>query len=1128
MQSFLQYRKNKLQRTIPNLPVQEALNQHFDILRLELLEAVELPPILFEFNLVTESAYEAARKEDYNDIKEILEFVISQYKCNFYQQIINEASSPVAALNDLKKTLEIEVQKLVDDLKSVVQGILSSARPTSAAAASADAAVPVSGPSATGGPSVAPRGVSSDKQKNYIRGLTASLGLPTPDNLDSMSVADATRLIDQLKARAGSGSPQQSTGGRASPVNAGGPTVPSSAGNTGGPAAPARNQAPNNASGLRPFQPAPYGHMRPSDGWLSGLKRTLVDPVTGWVKNKWRNFRRRWHNDPMREHAAYLESIFVENAVDVSSIIDKFKSALVSLVNTKIDDIITSMSGSSDGKSPDSGPSAGPASQSSTLELEPRKAAQLQAAGVDPKDVTSAVDATSSGNPEVNQIVADRLSDIVAPPSDDSDDAGSEEQKPIEENEKGFVQDAVSKLGLRIENQNALKRKNVNMKELILRKPDGTPFEGEQQGGDNTRLYLSKVEELIRQWIDKNDPNYKKNHRTRWYATGKKKYVEDAQKLALTWSWLLEDHTSEKPHKTNLQPPNKLLEAMVKFSQRTRNFKPEELLQASGEMGSTPPRTTIRSAPQPVVYPNDDTLEEFAKKFQSNHPKVWNFLQEFSRQNKVDINQAMSGILGVAKTKEKLAKDLLQVAKAQGFQETETEPKTAQEPQAAQEPEAKKDQEPEAAQEPEAKKDQEPEAAQDEKGESENIIQQVSNALKEIEGLNVSDFIKTIKERLTDDDIANVTKGIDINSGNGDMIYQKLSDAYNALTPKKKIAQTETPETKKDQEPQEESETLADFEKTFKQKHQDDGLWSALEKTAKEYEATPTELIKHYMDSGYKGELLEKELISKIKESKPENSPEEKQDASPEEKPAAKESSKSPYDQLQENEEYKSLIRLMAQKLNSKDFENLNKTIKQKVLSKEYSVAQTIEKLKAAYQQLSKSSIKKAESGSSAEVKPAEDKESQVEDKESEDDKKTSNPSGGFDFSQLESDREYTSNKKKLVRLYADNSGIKDDETATKEAQDMLAEKEKLWRAAVSNKEMGIIDVLDDLEKLIKKEKEKGDNPDNWNPQRKKLELAKGNKKGSLGGSLKMGDDDKMAKEGFHNTLNRFLKLIRS
>ena len=87
MRSFLEYRKNKIQSKIS---IQDSVTEYFDILRLELLETVKLPELLFEGSLITESAYNAARKEDYADNKEIIELIISESKGNFCNRIFNE------------------------------------------------------------------------------------------------------------------------------------------------------------------------------------------------------------------------------------------------------------------------------------------------------------------------------------------------------------------------------------------------------------------------------------------------------------------------------------------------------------------------------------------------------------------------------------------------------------------------------------------------------------------------------------------------------------------------------------------------------------------------------------------------------------------------------------------------------------------------------------------------------------------------------------------------------------------------------------------------------------------------------------------------------------------------------
>jgi hypothetical protein len=964
MQSFLQYRKNKLQRATPNLSVQEAINQHFDILRLELLEAVELPPILFEFNIITESAYDAARKEDYNDIKEILEFVISDYKCNFYKEMINEATSPVAALSDLKKNLEIEVQKLVDDLKSVVQGILNSARPTAAQAASPSNAA--TSPQASGSPSpagggVSPSGLLSDKQKNYIVSMVQQMGLPIPKNLDSMNRGDAAKLIDQLKARRGvaSAPPVPASAGPATSVNP--PQAASS--NTGVGATPASN-APSNT-----FVPAPRGHMRPSDGWLAGLKRTLVDPVTGWVKDKWRNFRRRWHNDPMREHSIYLENIFLENAIDVSNIIDNFKAALMTLVNAKIDDIINSFGGPSDDKdkAPDSGPSSGPSGQSATLVLDPRKATQLQAAGGDPKDLTAVVAAANLGNSSQEKAVADKVSDIVAQSSDPKQSDSEEGVEQLSDAETVLFRDGAQKIGLKVMSGVGYKNVQTGSKLVLAREEDGSPFVEEQPSQGRLARYRTYVVNAIYNKIKSIDPNFIQN-----YESIKRTYVSkyynpdtnDKQRLTLVWTWLL-GQKGESPVETRTGSPGKDLVSMLTgLSRRMRNFTPAEPL-SSGEIhnaalaSARADNGVAARKPRAGSYPDD--LEQFLAKFEQDHKEDGLFaaLVKTAEDSGIKLTDLINDLRDAwsegAATKingNNLAKQLIKFIKE--IQASAGEPEAGA-PEAAKEPEEGA---PEAAKEPEAGAPEAgaPEAA---KGPEE---------------------------------------GAEDQSSKGD---QELKSS----------------EEKVDQK-----------------------------------------------------------------------------------------SSETPYDRLQKNEEYQKLMRLLAQRVDSKSFEQTKQNVRKAINEKTIAEADIIKKLESYLQSISPK-------------KPT----SQVTEKEKE---KDLFPPNRFDFSELENNEQYQNLKEKLIRNSADNLNLSDDQAAREQAMQKFNSEENSWKEALEKKEMDTNAVMRALRKKYSESVEEGNDPKNYLPQ--EIQVAKGEKKGARGGSLKMGDDDKMTKENFQNTLSRFLKSIRS
>jgi hypothetical protein len=336
MRSFLEYRKNKLQSKISEISIQEAVTGYFDILRLDLLETVKLPELLFEGSLITESAYNAARKEDYADNKEIIELIVSESKGNFCSRLFNEdiaSNLPIDAFVDEIKQL---IQGEVETLKQQVATALNASRPT--------------GPEPEAGPEADPAAAISWKDRPISGGQIGALsyyakkhGAKLPPNAKNMTQGQASNLITQFEKQYGplpnrSGAPSGPTGGTpaAAPNVSNGDDLDVGDEPMNRSASGATSSVSASGAGPKPFVPAPRGNIRPSDGFLQGLKRTVWDPVAGWAKDKWRNFRRRWHNDPLREHQSFLETIFLENYGELGDVIDNFGKALTDMLVKRV------------------------------------------------------------------------------------------------------------------------------------------------------------------------------------------------------------------------------------------------------------------------------------------------------------------------------------------------------------------------------------------------------------------------------------------------------------------------------------------------------------------------------------------------------------------------------------------------------------------------------------------------------------------------------------------------------------------------------------------------------------------------------------------------------------------------
>ena len=335
MRSFLEYRKNKIQSKIS---IQDSVTEYFDILRLELLETVKLPELLFEGSLITESAYNAARKEDYTDNKEIIELIISESKGNFCNRIFNEEIASDLSINDFIDNIKQLIQGEVETLKKQVATVLITSRPTASEPEANTKANPATNSWKDRPISSGQRGAFYYYKKHYNATL--------PLDIKNMTQGQASDVITKFEKQYGPLPDRSgSIGSTAAPSTSNGGDLDVGYEPIGGNASRTPNRDSASNAGSNSFTPAPRGNIRPSDGFLRGLKRTVWDPVTGWAKDKWRNFRRRWHNDPLREHQGFLETIFLENYVDLSKVIEDFGKDLTDMLVKRVRDYVAGTTG---------------------------------------------------------------------------------------------------------------------------------------------------------------------------------------------------------------------------------------------------------------------------------------------------------------------------------------------------------------------------------------------------------------------------------------------------------------------------------------------------------------------------------------------------------------------------------------------------------------------------------------------------------------------------------------------------------------------------------------------------------------------------------------------------------------
>jgi len=307
MRSFADYRKAQLRNAIRQSCLEEGVEQQFEILRLELLEAIRLPNQPHN-NILAEVQYNHTKKQDYAQNRYLVDQILQACKEDFYAELLAEAQGMVdvgTSLQELRDELIAKIKAFLNDLRSAIGVATKTTRDLGqGTGVSAGAESPAGGAAPVGTPS--PRAGHPAQPSAVSTGSTGSTG---PASLGSQIYADPSGVYDQgaggsddyprWSAYRGEVRPQQSSG----------------------------------------FKPAPYGTMVPSDGVRGGLSR-LWRRIT-------RPIRRIWHGDKAREmakeHVVVLEGLFAENWDQVSAIIDNFEKDIVPYITRRIDQIVKSV-----------------------------------------------------------------------------------------------------------------------------------------------------------------------------------------------------------------------------------------------------------------------------------------------------------------------------------------------------------------------------------------------------------------------------------------------------------------------------------------------------------------------------------------------------------------------------------------------------------------------------------------------------------------------------------------------------------------------------------------------------------------------------------------------------------------
>lgn len=313
LRKYADYKKAQINSQIYLVSVKESINLQLESLRMDLVEAVRLPELLFEGSMENTAVYHVARREDFEQNTSLINEVIDIAKSNLYDAVVEAA---VAAASDPLADFEAElingVSAMIDTFKAKILGLVNAGRAAGGTglggAATGGSRRGTGGPSAPAGTAV---GGEEEGEEPYDTG--APMGARGGDGA-SMGSAYARGRYGPSASRGGSG-------GRYHPV--------------------AHDEEPSYyAPGTRfsrdpysGFRPADYGNFKPSDGIWGGVKRLLGSLVP-------RKIRQIWHAHPGRpmrkEHSEALETLFIESATDLDTAFDQFKSELVQYIQDRV------------------------------------------------------------------------------------------------------------------------------------------------------------------------------------------------------------------------------------------------------------------------------------------------------------------------------------------------------------------------------------------------------------------------------------------------------------------------------------------------------------------------------------------------------------------------------------------------------------------------------------------------------------------------------------------------------------------------------------------------------------------------------------------------------------------------
>ena len=309
MRSFSTYRKQCLRESMQYLSPRGCSQALVEILKLDLLEHIELPEIITE-NVVAKAEFNRFRKAYSLHNKHVVENLCNYTKNHFYDvllaesgDVVSNARTPADALRMLRDELRTNLMQMVNQLKIAVQG----------------AATVSNGPES-------PEDAARDAEPN-------DAGQPAPVG-GMMGHAPSP-------ASPASGGHAPSPSGSPSNFNAGSSSMPNHAGSNPG-TGPTVKGAWNDL----------MTSLRPKDGWWNGIKRVVGRPF----RDAGRYIKKNWYD----ENHQVLESMLNEQNAHILDLIDKFGKDMLDLINNKSAEIAKSFGIDLDNSAPVVGPSGSP------------------------------------------------------------------------------------------------------------------------------------------------------------------------------------------------------------------------------------------------------------------------------------------------------------------------------------------------------------------------------------------------------------------------------------------------------------------------------------------------------------------------------------------------------------------------------------------------------------------------------------------------------------------------------------------------------------------------------------------------------------------------------------------------